>query len=117
MSDIVRKLEQFTNVTSVNGELQFPTNNNDEIDNNPLNNTNSNGNQSRANVTTPMIKNVIKFQNELKYKQILRDHEVKNTELQTKLDELTKQNEEFELRFESSDYSKLKSAYVNLEKE
>lgn len=44
MSDIVKKLEQFTNVTSVNGEIQFQTNNNEEIDNNSLNNTNTNGN-------------------------------------------------------------------------
>ena len=60
-------------------------------------------NTNRSNITTPSIKSVLKFQNELKYKQILRDHEVKITELQQQLDELAKYNEELELKFESSD--------------
>lgn len=88
MADIVKKLEQFTTVTNNNGEIQILSMNEDGENNSPNNPSNTNTN--RFNVTTPNMKSVIKFQNELKYKQILRDHEVRNTELQTKLDDLTK---------------------------
>jgi len=48
----------------------------------------------------------------LKYKQILRDHEVKNTELQQQLDELAKYNEELELKFEKFRLIKIKSCLL-----
>jgi len=94
MADIVKKLESFTgNSTSEMNMSMNETSNNNEMTS-TQNNLNSNRSNSvmnnNVNNHTPSLKSVIKFQNELKYKQILRDYEVKNLELQQKYDDLVK---------------------------
>lgn len=97
MADIVKKLESFTGSggsdlnTSINGGNE--TNNHElsyGIDRSNGGNHKDKDNHITTQVHTPCLKSVLKFQNELKYKQILRDYEVKNLELQQKYDELVK---------------------------
>lgn len=94
MADIVKKLESFTGYSASELNISMnETNNNNEIS---ITQNNSNSNRSNSvmnknvNNHNPSLKSVIKFQNELKYKQILRDYEVKNLELQQKYDDLVK---------------------------
>lgn len=90
MADIVKKLESFTGNTT--SDLNNNPNETNTLANNESHNNTKNSitNYNPPQIHTPSLKSVIKFQHELKYKQILRDHEVKNLELQQKYDELVK---------------------------